>query len=419
MKRHITHLFRAMWCTLYVVCTCGPSWATDGYFAFGTGIRYKSMAGAGVGLSLGKLAAATNPAAMAFAGSGYELNLGLFAPNRGYTVMGQPSFIPGTFGLAEGTVESNRNLFLIPALGANWMWGENKSLGIVVYGNGGMNTTYDHPVFGYQTTGIDMLQLFVAPTFSIELREAHALGMSVVWAYQQFEANGLLAFSELSESPQQVSNNGVDVSSGFGLRVGYQGRLTHFLSIGLSAQTRIAMSSFDQYAGLFAEGGRFDIPFNWTAGLALHLGKIGLALDYRQIAYGSIAAIANPLLPHMRMYAMGSANGPGFGWQDMNVWKLGLWYDLDDRTTLRAGFSTGRQPIPESEVLLNILAPAVIERHLTIGFSTQIDEHRGFSLFVARALPARVQGPNPLEMPGRQQIELFMDQWEIGIGLDF
>jgi long-chain fatty acid transport protein len=32
--------------------------------------------------------------------------------------------------------------------------------------------------------------------------------------------------------------------------------------------------------------------------------------------------------------------------------------------TLRAGVSHGDQPIPDSEVLLNILAPAVIETHL-------------------------------------------------------
>ena len=71
--------------------------ATNGYFAHGFGTHYKAMAGAGVGLSLDALAPATNPAAAASVGKQVDVSLGLFNPNRSYTVTGNPSGYPGNF----------------------------------------------------------------------------------------------------------------------------------------------------------------------------------------------------------------------------------------------------------------------------------------------------------------------------------
>ena len=53
---------------LAIVLAATPALATDGYFSHGYGTHYKGMAGAGVALHLDSLAAATNPAAMAFLG---------------------------------------------------------------------------------------------------------------------------------------------------------------------------------------------------------------------------------------------------------------------------------------------------------------------------------------------------------------
>ena len=405
--------------TMLVALFTVPAIATNGYLSSGIGVRYNAMAGAGVGLHLSPMAAATNPAAMAFVGSGYDINLSLFNPNRQYTVTGNPSLQPGTFGLAPGTVESGKNIFLIPALGANWMIGEKSSAGINIYGNGGMNTTYDFPVFGFQTTGVNLAQLFVAPTWSVMLTEKHSFGISPIFAYQSFEANGLLAFGDFSSDATNLSNNGSSNSTGFGARLGYLGKFTDFLSVGVSVQTRIKMSEFEEYAGLFAEGGGFDIPMNWTAGVALQFDKLGIALDVQQIYYSKVKSIGNPMLPNLQQAPLGMENGAGFGWQDMTVFKIGLSYMAAEDLTLRAGFSFGNQPIPESEVLFNILAPGVIEQHLTAGVSKKIGEDKEVSFFLMRALSNSVKGDNPLEFPGRQTIELTMDQWQVGAGFTF
>lgn len=68
-----------------------PARATDGYFSHGYGTHYKGLAGAGAALHLDSLAAATNPAAMAFVGPRWDASLSLFSPDRYYTVSGNPS----------------------------------------------------------------------------------------------------------------------------------------------------------------------------------------------------------------------------------------------------------------------------------------------------------------------------------------
>jgi long-chain fatty acid transport protein len=118
------------------------------------------------------------------------------------------------------------------------------------------------------------------------------------------------------------------------------------------------------------------------------------------------------------MARLGDNNGAGFGWKDISVWKLGAAYAVTPALTVRGGYSSNSQPIPSSEVLFNILAPGVIEKHVTAGLSFK---GRGpeWNLTVVRALSQKVSGPNPLEVPGQQRIDLRMDQWEFAVGAGF
>jgi hypothetical protein len=62
--------------------------ATNGYFAHGYGTKTKGMAGAGVALPQDAMAAATNPAGMAFVGERADVGLALFSPMREYKASG-------------------------------------------------------------------------------------------------------------------------------------------------------------------------------------------------------------------------------------------------------------------------------------------------------------------------------------------
>jgi len=123
--------------------------ATNGYFAHGYSIKNKGLAGAGVALPLDALAASVNPAGMTEVGNRLDLGVSLFSPSRSYDVSGNPSGYPNTFPLLPGDEDSDSDYFVIPSFGFNLMLTDHSSIGISVYGNGGMNTDYDASTFNY------------------------------------------------------------------------------------------------------------------------------------------------------------------------------------------------------------------------------------------------------------------------------
>ena len=83
--------------------------ATNGYFRHGYGVKYSALAGAGTALSLSSIGAATNPASLSFLNSRFDISIAAFSPSREFSVTGNPSGFPGTFGLTPGTVENESN----------------------------------------------------------------------------------------------------------------------------------------------------------------------------------------------------------------------------------------------------------------------------------------------------------------------
>jgi long-chain fatty acid transport protein len=395
-----------------------PALATNGYFSDGYGTQHKGLAGAGVALPLSSLSTATNPAAAAFLGTELELDLALFNPNRDYAVTGNPSGDPGTFGLAPGKVDSASRAFLEPSLGGNWRITPGSAFNLTVYGNGGMNTNYKSPTFGATPTGVNLIQIFLAPTYAFKVADGQAFGVAVLLAYQQFKAYGLGAFAPYSSDSAALSNNGNAGATGLGLKLGYQGELGTLLRVGASYQTKTTFSDFRKYQGLFANQGNFDIPSTWTAGIALKASaNLTFALDLQRINYSEVNSIANPLLPNLKAAPLGSGGGAGFGWRDVTVAKLGAQWQATPLWNLRAGYSAGNQPIPASEVLFNIVAPAVIEQHFAVGATRRFGQEWETSFALTRALSNSVTGPNPLEVPGQQTITLRMDEWDLELGL--
>jgi len=119
----------------------GMALATNGYFSHGYGMKSKGMAGVGIALPQDAMAAATNPAGMAFVGDRLDVGVDWFRPIRDTEIVSPFGVIPGLTGDFSGNGKKN---FLVPEFGYNKMLGWNMALGVNVYGNGGMNTTYDN-----------------------------------------------------------------------------------------------------------------------------------------------------------------------------------------------------------------------------------------------------------------------------------
>jgi long-chain fatty acid transport protein len=439
------------------------AFATTGYFSHGYSMKEKGMAGTGVAYAQDALAAANNPAGMVMVGNRMDIGLALFSPIREYEVSGGPAIPAGVdcpnFGvgpcpisLTPGTVESENDYFLIPSFGWNKMLDADSSVGVSVYANGGMNTrykdgsallplpptgtmttvpgTFGGGFFGGKTTGVDLAQVFVNVSYAQKLAPNASWGVSGILAYQQFEARGLGAFGAfgLSQDPTKLSDNGHDKSTGFGAKIGVMGEVVPGVSLGGQYQTKMSMSEFDDYKGLFAQGGDFDIPATATLGLAWKATPTSvLTFDVQQIWYSDVDSVGNTFNPAFNQCfggvlmgvpassnsnCLGGNRGPGFGWEDINVYRLGYQWTTDAEWTWRVGFILNDQPIQDDEVLFNILAPAVQEQHFTFGFTRQMDKNSELTFAAMYSPEEEVKGTNPLDPT--QTITLRMHQYEVG-----
>jgi long-chain fatty acid transport protein len=70
--------------------------------------------------------------------------------------------------------------------------------------------------------------------------------------------------------------------------------------------------------------------------------------------------------------SLGPKDGRGFGWSNVNVIKLGIEHQYNDKLTLRAGFGKGDNPVQSRDVTFNILAPGVVQKHYTAGLSQTV-----------------------------------------------
>jgi long-chain fatty acid transport protein len=453
--------------------------ATNGYFTHGYSTKEKGLAGAGTAFSQDAMAAATNPAGMAFVGERMDIGAALFSPSpRGYTVTGQPPAPNGTpvlgspppnascnaiftlpsgacappFSVNPGSVESENDFFLIPHFAYNWQMNDDSALGFSIYGNGGMNSKYTSGSatlpdqtftindslpgpYGAGDAGINLEQVFFNISFAKKLNDKHAFGASVIVAGQRITIKGLDNFAQFSLEPDKLTSNEHSKSFGAGLRVGYQGEVIDGFRVGVSYQSKISMGEFDEYSGLFAEGGDFDIPSTYNLGVSVDVGSTGVIVaDVQRINYSDVASINNPIsrltdgscVNGLNNFlqtgspaasgagCLGGANGAGFGWQDMTIFKIGYQFDAGDNT-FRFGYSHADQVIPDTETLFNILAPAVIEDHITAGMTMRIGGDQEFNIAGMYAPKSTVKGANPFD-GGATSIEIEMSQWEVQAG---
>ena len=242
-------------------------------------------------------------------------------------------------------------------------------------------------------TGINLEQLFVEVPFTYKVNGQHSLGIAPVFAVQSFEAKGLEPFRQMSLHPEAVSNNGKDWSYGFGVHVGWVGEITDALTLGASYRTKLWMTEFDDYKGLFAENGDFDIPAMLNLGLSFKVRPdLVLAFDWQRIFYNEIASVGNSnnvnVMPCMMpgskaSYCLGGDDGLGFGWNDMDVFKLGVRWDYNEKFSFMGGVSYASQFAPSDRGFIKRHGPGHHPVDLTLGGTYRHSATDSFNLSLA------------------------------------
>ncbi len=384
------------------------AWATDGYFQNGVGARHKALAGAGTASVTDATGISINPAGLVHADDQWQVAVSIFKPDRGFIGAGGPGFTP------NGNIEGNEtDIYIIPNIAYTRRAGDNAVWAFSVSGNGGMSTDYaavpnpacagpglpaPNGIFCGGEAGVNLTQLIISAGYARDYGN-WSFGVAPIIAIQTFEAKGLAAFGGVTSDPANLTNRGTDTSFGYGIRLGVEVEASENFRMGASYQSKLSMSEFDNYKGLFADQGDFDIPQTFNIGVAADVTEnFTLMLDYRWINYSGETAVGNSSqipLP------FGSSNGPGFGWQDVDVFKIGAEWTKDD-WTFRGGYSNGTNPVGSNDVTLNILAPGVVTNHWTAGFEKQLASGNAFEMALmyvpeetSRGIEVTPAGPNP------------------------
>ncbi len=124
---------------LLAILTVANAHATDGYFAHGYGVKSQGMGGVGIALPQDAIAAAANPAGLGLVGDRVDFGVTWFRPQRETELVNTA----GGSGVFDGKYDANdTENFIIPEFGYNRQINPDVTLGVSVYGNGGMNTDY-------------------------------------------------------------------------------------------------------------------------------------------------------------------------------------------------------------------------------------------------------------------------------------
>ena len=453
--------------TLGLFVLSGAAMATNGYFTHGVGTESKGMAGTGIGSDAanGPIITASNPALSVFASDSWEVGIGIFSPMRDYKASsslagGQVINGVPTFTVGQGRFSSSSEWFPIPYVAKNWRFDNDKVLGLAFYGRGGMNTDWDSSSasatslacdptgtapqtgpgpFCAGDAGVDLSQAFLALTYSGKVGDDFSWGFGPLFAAQVFEATGVASFAGFTKTfaecfvlgapgscdprPTSLSDNGHDTSTGIGFTGGLWWTMGDAVSAGVSYQSKISMSEFDDYSDLFAEDGGFDIPPSVKVGFSFKgLQGARFNFDIEHTQFSEAKSVGNPMVNLVSCptaglggadfeSCLGGSNGGGFGWQDMTTYKFGMEWAGSSNTMWRFGYSYGEQPIQEEDVLFNILAPGVMEQHFTFGMTRSRSNGGAWNLSIMYAPESTVKGLSLFDPT--QTIELKMKQFEM------
>ena len=382
------------------------------------------MGGVSYALSSGGMNGANNPASASFADSQVDLGVYLFSPDRGAQRSGN------AFGL-NGTANSGDNLFAIPEIGLLYHLNDTWSTGLTVYGNGGMNTSYpggqipantcglgapaSNLLCGQGKLGVNLNQVIIAPTLSYKAASNFSVAVAPQLMVQQFSASGLQAFSGYSAASGDLTNRGSSYSYGAGLKFGAFWVASPLVTLGLTYQTEISASKFSNYAGLFAA--QLNVPANLGFGVALHpSASLTLAADFERIFYGDVRAIANQ---SSSASPLGTLNGPGFGWSSINVFKVGVSYVVSPRWTIRAGYNHSDNPISTQNVTFNLLTPAVVQHHASVGATYQLTAKTQMTMAYNHAFQQTMSGATSPLLPGGGTDRIRLSEDEVGLAVAY
>ncbi len=397
-----------------------PAHAAYGPFEHGYGIKSLGAGGIGYTSAEDSYWISGNPATAATLSARYDVGLDWV------TVLPSGRIHDNAAGPDETFSSDGTRQFPIPQAGWIRPLSERLTLGISIF-SAGLGTDYTNNPYerfgGDPSGGLSMSQSGIVSALAFKPTPQQAVGVSLNLSYQMLDVKGIQPFAALSENPDQFTNQGNDGAFGIGLTVGWTGTLAPGLSAGFAYRSTTWTQRTDDYAGLLPDQGRLKLPAIWGGGLAYALPQdLTIAADYQRVEYASEHALGNSAARLDQGYLLGSDNGPGFGWQDQDIVKLGIIWQASPTLTLRTGYSHASQIVSQAETLFNLLTPVVGQDHYTAGGSWQLQDGWEISGYAALLERKNIKGQQSIPAAlggGEADVKNDMYMWGVSVGRRF
>lgn len=412
--------------TITLVALLAMCATTGTISAFIAGSKAAGMAATGIAYPQDAFAGAYNPAGSVSVGDRFDLGFA-WLRNQGHAKVKvkHPPGIKGTNGtfnafrspnLYDIDLGINKNLSST-LCGTTFDW----SLGLVIYNRDIQKTTYNKPLplLGKTKLGLEYVHETISPLVSLQLTEAHAIGISLDVHIQRLKVGGLQAFALpiFSDSASNVTNKGYAYSSGVGVTFGWKWQAYDDLTFGVTYRTKASMSKLHKYKGFIPQHGLLDLPERWGIGLAYQfLSCATFTFDFEWINWQEIRALHNPILHNGKLEKMGSSNGPGFGFRNQTIYRFGVDYAFSESWIFRAGFRHGNTFVRKSETAINTLLCDTIENIATVGLTYTFNTCNEISIFYAHGFKNSIRGKHSIpEDFGSGNVNLTQSNNSLGV----
>lgn len=178
----------------------------------------------------------------------------------------------------------------------------------------------------------------------------------------RFGADAVFAthsFSSLAMTPMALGQDFVDPvgitsgeqSRGAGLALSVGGQMHERLGWNLGVRSRVDMSAYKQFRGVYSEPGDLDIPASASLGFSAGvLPNTEFMLGAEHVFYSDIGGVSSYSLPNRFLSLLGDSSSPSLAWRDLTVYSAGFQGSAFDwQWSLR--YSTALQPSPTAPLL--------------------------------------------------------------------
>jgi long-chain fatty acid transport protein len=199
---------------------------------------------------------------------------------------------------------------------------------------------------------------------------------------------------------------------GYGFTIGGLYDATDWLTLGAmysskqsfdDAEFRVGTGDVQNFNGATGKAGTYkmdlDFPQQAALGIAVKpIEQLLVAFDAKWIDWSSTHDEVDFSGPSKSFDSNGDGVGDkssttlDFGWDDQYVYALGIQYAVNEKFNVRTGYNYGKSPVQEEDVFNNLVFPAVVERHWTVGGDYQFGSHWGLGVTYMKAFKETVKG---------------------------